>query len=193
MTLIEIFENELGKNEEATVENIIHALNIVSVEIKTQKHDCTDILTFGKYFFDNYDELTKDKRLKNGIEPECILIYFIVKSLCTDREYWNTYGCALSKKEMYEVDSFKKELQKLFHKYHTFAIGKETYTDTALLKNFIYIKPDIDIMCDSVVDLFLKNAILADQGQIIVFVPTTNNIIYTLNHGHWTSKEGRKF
>ena len=46
------------------------------------------------------------------------------------------------------------------------------------------------------VDIFVKNAIVATNAIITVLIDNEDvfeKIIYTFNHGHWTSEKDRKF
>ena len=134
MKLLELFQNELRKNGEETPENIIHALQVIDILTMLTPISDTEIMEFGDYFMENYDDLTKEARtsMHEGLGPFCLHVYEFERSTKMDRDMWNTFGRNLSKKEQFELREFKKELQKIFEKNPRFAMEKELYNPIQL-------------------------------------------------------------
>ena len=60
----------------------------------------------------------------------------------------------------------------------------------------MYIEPFKNFTTEEDVELFVKNALIADHARIDVLFEDDQMVkgfAYTFDHGHWTSERGRKF
>lgn len=192
MDLIKIFKDELEKKEDINAESVIDALTIIDNCVKFASND--DIINFGEYFIPKYDELTKEKRLEmnNGVEGLALGTYHLIASIELDTQFYNIFKKDFTKKEMYEINSFKKEIEKYLNQYNSLLINKHLILDQSSLENYILISNRPNIMDSSFIDLFVKNALIADTCDVKIVVSNKDFFEYHFERGHWTCKEGRK-
>ena len=63
----------------------------------------------------------------------------------------------------------KKELKNIFDKHQKFAIQKNVMLPNDSFYNFLYIRPFKNFITEKDVELFVKNALIADNAQIGMF------------------------
>lgn len=199
MSILQQFKEELRKNGEETLENIMAALNVIDDDFKKNPVvGKQELFEFGRYFMINYGEKTESERLKidNGFGPFCLQCWWLINSMFWDKGFWNKYGKELSKKEEFELKEFKKELKNIFDEHQKLLIKKHIMLPNGLFYNFLYIEPFKNFTTEEDVELFVKNALIADHARIDVLFEDDQMVkgfAYTFDHGHWTSERGRKF
>ena len=196
MKLLEMFKNDLKQSGEETIDTIMHALKIVENFVQNSSNE--DIIEFGSYFLDHYDDLTKERRLSdyNGMEPISIGTFKFIESTRIDQEFFDIYQRDFTKNEQFELISFKKELNELFTKHKELIMSKEIKLGESFLSNYFIVAPikDFNLMDNALVDVFVKNAILSDTAEVTILLSNTNHKLkYSFINGHWISENGRKY
>lgn len=209
MTLLEEFKTNLARSNNYSCENIVNLFDIANEKLKIwidrglTDEETSEIFDFGRYFESKYEDYTKDEFLKKYRNKEPLLIssYNMICSLLVDKKFLEEISKRLTKnqltkRDIFEMNLFKKELLRIFNEYGCYSLIKVIHFNIdhqdIEFRNQIII-PDKEVIEEDLSEknyltIFLINCILCNNGTVVIKIDIEDKqtlITYQFSNGTW--------